>query len=65
MSWQTDCVGASLECNMIMQPNLGRGIMITLKMDPSIAHAEATIFICFVDGAMLDRGVGLDCLEVA
>ena len=49
---------------MITQPNPGRGIMVTFKMDPSIARAKATIYICFVDGAMLDRHVGLDCVEV-
>ena len=59
-----DCVGAGLDCNMITQPNPRRGIMVTFKMDPSIAHIEATICICFVDGAMLDHRVGLDCLKV-
>ena len=49
---------------MITQPNPGREIMATFKMDPSIIRAEATICICFVDGTMLDRRVGLDCLEV-
>ena len=50
--------------HMIIQPNQGCGIMVTFKMDPSIARTEATICICFVDGAMLDCHVGLDCLEV-
>ena len=37
--------------------------MVTFKMDPSKACAEATICICFVDGAMLDRLVSLDYLD--
>ena len=49
---------------MITQLNLRHGIMVTFKRDPSIARAEATICICFVDDAMLDRCIGLDCLEV-
>ena len=49
---------------MITQPNPGRGIMVTFKMDPSIARAEVTICIYFVDGVMLDCRVSLDCLEV-
>ena len=38
--------------------------MVTFKMDLSIARVDATIYICFVNGAMLDRRKGLDCLEV-
>ena len=48
---------------MIMQPNPGRGIMITFNMLLSIARADATICICFVDGVVADRLVVLDCLE--
>ena len=33
-------------------------------MDLFIACAEVTICICFIDGAMLDCRVGLDCLEL-
>jgi hypothetical protein len=52
-----------LDCNMITQPNPERGIMVTFKMVPSIARADATIYIYFVDGAVADRLVVLDCLE--
>lgn len=48
---------------MITQPNQGREIMITFKMVPSIARADATIFICFVDDVVLDRRVSLEYLE--
>ena len=48
---------------MMMQPNQGRGIMVTFNMVPSIARANATICIFFVDGAVADRLVVLDCLE--
>ena len=48
---------------MITQPNPRRGIMVTFKMVPSIARADATICICFVDGAVADHLVDLDCLE--
>ena len=56
-----DCVGAHLDCNMITQPNPKHGIMVTFKMVPSIACADATICICFVDGVVADRLVDLDC----
>ena len=49
---------------MITQPNLGRGIMITFKMDPSVAYVDATIYICFVNGAVLDHCMGLDYLAI-
>ena len=48
---------------MSTQPNPGRGIMVTFKIVPSIACADATICICFVDGAVADRVVDLDCVE--
>ena len=48
---------------MIMQPNPGREIMMTFNMVPSIARVDATICICFVDRAVADRLVVLDCLE--
>ena len=48
---------------MITQPNLGRGITVTFKMVMSIACANATICIGFIDGAVADRLVDLDCLE--
>ena len=48
---------------MITQPNLGRGIMMTFNMVLSIARADATIYICFVDCAVANRLVVLDCLE--
>jgi hypothetical protein len=48
---------------MITQPNPRRGIVVTFKMVPSITRADATICICFVDGAMADRLVVLDCVE--
>ena len=59
MNW----VGAGLDYNMITQPNPRRGIMVTFNMIASMARADATICICFVDGAVADRLVVLDCLE--
>ena len=64
MSWLTDCVSAGLDCNMITEPNPGRGIMVTFKMVSSIARADATICICFVDGAVADCCIDLNCLEI-
>ena len=64
MSWLTDCIGASLDCNIIMQLNSRHGIMVTFKIEPSIGRVDATLYICFVNDVMLDRQVGLDCLEV-
>ena len=58
-----NCIGAGLYCTMITYPNLGHGIMVTFKITLSIARANVTICICFVDGAMTDRLVDLDCLE--
>jgi hypothetical protein len=37
--------------------------MVTFKMVPSIARVDATICICIVDGAVVDRFVDLDCLD--
>ena len=48
---------------MIMQPNPGRGIIVTFNMVPSIACAGATICSCFIDGAVAYRIVVLDYLE--
>lgn len=48
---------------MVMQPNLGHGIMVTFKMALSTAHANATICICFVDDAMSDHLIDLDFLS--
>jgi hypothetical protein len=48
---------------MITQPNLGREFIVTFNMVPSIARADATICICFVDGVVADRLVVLICLE--
>ena len=59
MNW----VGAGLDCNMITQPNPWREIMVTLSMVASMARADSTICICFVDGAVADRLVILDCLK--
>ena len=63
VSWWTDCVGAGLDCNMITQPNLGRIIMVTFKMVPSIARADMTIYICFANDAVPNCCLDLDCLE--
>jgi hypothetical protein len=52
-----------LEYNIITQPNSGHEIMMTFKMVPSIARTDATICICFVDGAVVDHLVVLDCME--
>ena len=48
---------------MITQPNLGCVIMVTIKMIASIARADATMCIFFVDGAIADRLIDFDCLE--
>jgi hypothetical protein len=48
---------------MITQPNPGREIMVTFNMVSSIARADATIFICFVDGAVANRLIVLDYLQ--
>ena len=48
---------------MIMQPNPGRDTMVTFNMVATMARADATIYICFVDGAVVDRFVVLDCVE--
>jgi hypothetical protein len=58
-----DCVGAGLDCKVRTQPNPVRGIIVTLIMVPSIARANGRICIYFVDGAVVDRLVVLDCLE--
>jgi hypothetical protein len=49
---------------MIMHPNLRRKIMITFKMDSSIARAVMTICIYFISDVIMDRRVGLDYLKV-
>jgi len=49
---------------MIMQPNLRRKIMITFKIDSSIARAGMTICIYFISDVILDRRVDLDYLKV-
>ena len=48
---------------MSTQLNPGRGIIVIFRMVPSIARADVTICIYFVDGAVLDRLVVLDCME--
>ena len=48
---------------MSTQPNLRRGIIVTFKMVPSIARVDATICICFVEDAVTERLVALDCLD--
>ena len=58
-----DCVGAGLDCKVSTKPNPWRGIIVTFRMVPSIARADTTICICFVDGAVVDRLIVLDCLE--
>ena len=63
VSWSIDCIGAGLDCNVSTQPNPRRGIIVTFKMVPSIARAYATISICFVEGAVAERLVALDCLD--
>jgi hypothetical protein len=45
------------------QPNPRRGIMVTFEIVSSIARADATICICFIDGAVANRLVVLDCRE--
>jgi hypothetical protein len=45
------------------QPNPERGIIATFKIVSSIARADATICICFVDGSVADRIVDLNCLD--
>jgi hypothetical protein len=48
---------------MITQPNSGCGNMVNFNMIPFIACVDAAICICFVNGAVADRLVVLDCLE--
>jgi hypothetical protein len=48
---------------MITQPNPGRGIIVTFNMVSSIARANATICICFVDDLVANRLVVLDYLS--
>lgn len=52
-----------MDCNKIMQPNPGHGIMVTFKMVSSIAYVDTIIYICFVDGVVPDRRIDLECLE--
>ena len=44
-----------LDCSVIMQPNPGWGIIVNFKTIPCIGSAEATICLCFTEGALLDR----------
>jgi hypothetical protein len=46
-----------------MQTNRGREIIVIFRIVPSIARADVTISICFVDGAVVDRLLALDCQE--
>ena len=48
---------------MITQPNPGRAIMVTFNTVLSIFCADATICNYFVDGAVENRLVILDCME--
>jgi hypothetical protein len=48
---------------MITQSYPRRAIMLTFNMVLSIARTDATICICFVDDAVADCLVVLDCLE--
>ena len=48
---------------MVMQSNYEHGIMVIFKMALSIARANATICICFVDDAMSNHLVNFDFLE--
>ena len=63
VSWYIYCVGVDLDSKVSTQPNPRRGIIVTFRIVPSIAHVDATICICFIDGAVTDRLVVLDCLD--
>ena len=40
---------------MMMQPNLGCGIIVTLRIDVSMAFAEPMLSSCFDIGPLLNR----------
>jgi hypothetical protein len=63
VSWYIDWVGTGLNCNMITQQNPRRGIIVISNMIMSIARADATTCICFVDDIVADCLVVLDCQE--
>ena len=50
---------------MITQLNSGYEIVVTFNIIFSRARANTTICICFVDGAVADYIIVLDCLEEA
>ena len=54
--------GSDLDCNVIMQPNPGWGIIVNFKTILCIVLAEASICLCFAKGALLDRRTTLDNL---
>ena len=54
--------GSNLDCRVIIQPNPGWGIIINFRTVPCIALVEATICVCFAEGALLDLRTTLDNL---
>ena len=54
--------GSQLDCRVIMQPNLDWGIIVNFWTIPCIASIEATICLCFAEGALLDHQTTLDNL---
>ena len=55
VTWEMGGWGSDLDYSVIMQPNLDWGIIINCKKILCIALAEATICLCFAEGALLDR----------
>ena len=54
--------GSNLDCTVIMQPNPGWGIIVIFRTVLCIPLAEATICLCFAEGALLDFRTSLDNL---
>ena len=57
--WDSDL---DLDYSVIMQPNLGWGIIANFRTIPYIASTETTICLCFAKCALLDRRTTLDNL---
>ena len=55
-------MGDGFDCKVMIQPNPGWGIMVTLRMDAAIFCAEPMLSSCFDEGPLLDRQTNLDFL---
>ena len=51
-----------MDYSVIMQPSFDQVIIVNFETISCIASAEATICLCFAEGAMLDRRTTLDNL---